>query len=489
MMPIACLVVLVGLMVGVKVWPSAGLHGYVERAKPELVLGQDKITRRNAAFLRMGLLRMSHTFCEPQQLAANSPEALALYGQACPAPDAAALQRGRVPPSTALLPTGHDLAPEGAIMISLVCRNDHLFDAKHGIVTHPHETGRHSERPAWMSARLGAQIVVESPVGLRIHGGSSRSSPHKSFSLIFRENYGGHAKCAPGLFFGEDTPAANHLVLINAAHPSRFNAALCTEIAAQMGCHTSRLTPAVVYLNGTQILSPFFVYQHQSPSFVKERFGLADVDWERLKANRERENASYVNWRQWIRKERFPTLLAEEAARYDITDISAWALAISFTSTSDNNQGAYFRDRTRSDAPWRSLVWDMDCSFIQAHHHQVPHGPYVNVHDPIWSLQGDRARLFLRLMERTEEYREYYQRFVHETLEKKLPKEKLLALADKYVRLAQAHATASPETRRTVEETRKFLESRHEWYLAYLERSLRDFERRGEPFEVVGGGE
>lgn len=481
-MPVAYIAALIGLALVLHLWPTTGLAGYAVRAKPELIHGQDRITTRNAAFLRMGLLKMSHHFWEPHQLAASSPEAIALYGQPCAAPDAAKLKQD-LPPSTALLPpVGDSAVPEGVTVVSLVCRNDHLFDPEHGIVMNPHDTGRNSERPAWLSARLGSQVLVESPIGLRIHGGYSRHMPHKSFSLVFRESYGGHPKCPPGLFFGPDTPAASHIILINATHPSKFNAALGTEIATELGCHTSRLTPAVVYLNGTQIKAPFFLYQHQSPDFVKQRFQLADIDWMRLKANRERENANYVKWRQWIRKDRFPTVLADEAARYDLDDLNAWALAISFTSTADNNQGGYFRDRNDPKAPWRSLVWDMDCAFV-SDPSQLGAGPYMDIEDPIRTLLGDRARLFHRLMERVPEYRDQFRSFANASLSEKLPKEKLLALADKYARLAQSHPTASKELLEVMERTRRFLETRHEVYLQYLDGRLRTYEEAGLAYE------
>jgi hypothetical protein len=347
------------------------------------------------------------------------------------------------------------------------------------------EMGRHSERPAWLTARLGAEVLLESPVGLRIHGGSSRASPNKSFSLVFREEYGGHDKFPRGLFFGADTPPASHVVLMNATHPSRFMGALGTEIAAELGCNTSRLTPAIVYLNGTQILSPFFLYQHQSPDFVIQRFGMTDIEWVRLKANRDRENAAYVKWRQWIRKDRFPTLLSEEAKHYDIPDLNAWALAMSFTSTADNNQGAYFRDRSRDDGAWRSLVWDFDCAFADETG-KSSRGPYMNRTDPIETLIGDRARLFHRLMERSPEYRGEFRRFAHEALATRLPKEKLMALVERYERLALSYPMASMELKQQMAQSRKFLESRHEFYLEYLDRSLRQFEKAGLAFDVGG---
>lgn len=473
-LPVACIVVLLALATVVEFWPSSGIKSYAVRAKPELILGRDKITTRNAAYLRMGLLKMSNTFCEPHELAADSKTAIALYGQPCPAPDPAVLHRD-MPPSTALLPPTSDSIPEGVTVVSLVCRADHLFGEDHGIVTHPHDTGTSSERPAWISARLGSQLLLESTIALRIHGGFSRQTPHKSFSLNFRENYGGYPKCPPGLFFGPDTPAASRIVLMNAHVPGKFKGALGTEIAAALGCNTSRLTPAVVYLNGTLIKSPFFLYQHQSEDFVKDRFAIKDVDWVRLKAEDRRESDEFIRWRQWIRKDRFPTLLEDEAKRYDIEDLNNWALAISFLSSGDNDQGGYFRDLKATPSIWHSLVWDLDCAFTQGPKPDYA-VPYMDANDPFPWLQGNRSRLFLRLMERTPEYRALFRQHVQKSFTERLPKEKLTALAERYVQLARAHPGTYDHLIIRMEEARDFLQTRHEVYLAYLERRLKELE-------------
>ncbi len=466
MLPAASLVLLAALALVLKSLPTAGLEGYQQRMRPELILGQDKITQRNAAFLRAGLLKMSHTFCEPDMLASDSSAAVKLYGQVCPPPDPVRLQQD-LPPSTALLPPVDAAVPEEVTVVSIVCRSDHLFDEDHGIVTNPEARGKLSERPAWLSARLGSKILIESPIGLRIHGGHSRGMPYKSFSLLFREEYGGFKKCPPGLFFGPDTPAASHIVLMNAAHPSRFNGALATEIAGLLGCKTSRSTPAMVYLNGTLIQSPFFLYQHQSPEFVKDHFGLADVYWSRLKDKR--QDGPSIKWRKRKRENQPVRSLQDEG--YDLADISAWALTMSFTSTTDCDQGGYFQERFDPEAVCQSLVWDMDCAFNDDRI-KTENGVFVYAGDPFKVLIGDRARLFFRLMEQSPEYRSYFERFAHEMLTTKLPEEKLSELADRYLQLARTHPASNPRLVSVMEDTQAFLATRREDFVPYLRRKL-----------------
>lgn len=469
---VPCAMLLVGMAVLVEFFPLEGLEAYQDRSAPELVLGRDAVTSRNAALIRMGLLQMSHKYCEAEDLASFSKEAIALFKQPCPAPSAGLLDQGS-PPSTALLASRVAALPADTVVVSLVCRSSELFDPDHGIVTHPLEHNREAERPAWFSAWQNSRLLIESPVGLRVHGGHSRTLPAKSFALRFREEYGGHAAAPAGLFFGADTPPLRELVLSNADHPSRFNAALATEMAGLVGCKVSRCVPAIVFLNGTEIRSPFFIYEHQSPDFVEGRFGLAEVDWVRLKSREAVENEAYIEWRRWIRRPRNPILMEEEAAKFNLQDLNAWVLAMSFTATGDNNQGAYFRDRRHPGAVWQSLVWDMDWAFDEGVH-QTPQGPLRPSTDSFRVLLGDRARLFNRLFDNNAEYRQAYQQFARERLSTQLSRETVLKLMDRYESLASRHPSSSPKLMAVMQTTRAFLERRHAEYDELLKDRVRE---------------
>ncbi|QIF04166.1 CotH kinase family protein [Roseimicrobium sp. ORNL1] len=468
-----CALALGALAWGTQYWRTPGQTGYELRARPELILGLDKVSARHAAMLREGMLHMSNTFASPEELASDSPAAVALFGKACPAPDAQLLAKD-IPPSTALLPTQGEIAP-GITVISIVCRSGDLYHEESGILANKEEAGREWERPAWLTAQLGGRVLVESPVGLRVHGGFNRKTPQTSFRLVFRSSHGGHDAAPAGLFFGGDAPASSEFVLTNASHPSRFKGALATEIASLTGCHTSQCTPAVVYLNGTRVPAPYFIYQRQSDEFVKQRFGLADVDWVRLKSRRPNENENYIVWRKWIRRERNPISMAEEAARFDLEELSAWVLAMTFTATSDNNQGGYFRDRASPDAVWRTLTWDMDQSFNNTT--QVVEGKRINFcEQPFEAIIGDRSRLFFRLIEGSSEYRDYFRQFVRQKLETCLTDEKLMPLMDRYVSIARMQPDKAPQLLDELAQCREFLATRRNTYLQYVEQRLREAE-------------
>ncbi|HRX56324.1 MAG TPA: CotH kinase family protein [Verrucomicrobiales bacterium] len=455
---------------GLQCLRSPGLESYHHRSSSEVILGKDKITSRTATFLRLGMLQMSPSFCEPWELAADSPAARQLFGQPCPAPSIAALSGPR-PPSTELLLTSPNLAPPGVAEVSLVCRSSDLFDERRGIVLHPEEREKASERLAWASARWDSDLVLESPVGLRIHGGSSRGGPMKSFALVFREEYSGHPLSPPGLFFGSEAPPVPRLLLVTAYETSQFNNVLATEIADRLGCRTSRSVPALVRLNGTEIKAPYFLCEHQSPGFVRDHYGMDPIDWKRLKLVDSEEvtesSPEFDDYRRWQRRKRTQVDLAEEARRFDLEDLCAWVLAVTFTATTDSDQGAYFRVHANPPGPWHCLTWDMDGAFNTGIY--VYKGREVDCRRQCFeTLVGERALLFNRLCQGSSEFREYFRAFVHRKLEA-LNRETLLEIADRHIAMARSLPHAPQETISVLLQSRSFLARRHQEYFTQLE--------------------
>ncbi len=456
--------------------PSSGLEQYRERHGPNLVPGLDSFTKRNVEMLRQGLINLSPAHHKPEDLASSSPAAVALYGRPCPPPDAAKLQPGLVP-STTLLPARDKTLPPGVMEVSLVCESEDLFGTERGIVTHPMARGQEAERLTWVSARLGDDLLVESPIGLRIHGGLSRQSAVKSFALVFRKDYCGTEFSPPGLFFGPDTPPARQFLLIGAPQPDRYLGALATDIACLIGCKTSRRAPALVYLNGTRIDAPYFVYEQQSEEFVKSHFNIRHLDWTRLK-DKASEGAAFKALDRWVRSMSTRLTFEDAAARFNLQDLCAWVVAVSFTVTVDNNQGAFYRDQDAPGAPWQTLTWDLDGAFKRGFEGDAARAQMF-ADDPFqWVLLGLRARLFRRLVAESPEFRDYFRRFAHETLARNLPRHQLTALADRYLLLARLQPKLESRLTPVLQQARSFLQGRNEAFLAYVDRSMDEAARK-----------
>ncbi len=476
---VSAMALLVVLAVMAAQLPTTGLEQYRERQGPDLIPGLDRFTKRNAEMLRQGLIKISPMRHNPARLASSSPAAIGLFGKPCPPPDAEKLKAGIVP-STALLPAVDKTLPPGVTEVSLVCDSDDLFGAERGIVTHPMMRGHDSERLTWLSARLGNDLFVESPMGLRVHGGLSRQIPVKSFAMVFRKDYCGTNLSPPGLFFGPETPPARQFLLIGASHTDRYLGALATDIADLFGCKISKHAPALLYLNGTRIDAPYFVCEQQSEEFVKSHFGLQNFDWVRLKDRATEEIPTYKALDKWTRKMSARMTFKEASARFNLEDLCTWVLAMSFTVTVDNNQGGFYRDRDDPNATWQSLVWDMDGAFKRGFEGDAARAKMF-ADDPFqWVLLGLRARLFKRLMAESPEFREYFREFAHQKVTQKLPREKLMALADRYLLIAKLQPKLEPVLTPVLQSAREFLATRNEAFLAYVDRYVEAAGREAE---------
>lgn len=322
-----------------------------------------------------------------------------------------------------------------------------------------------------MTVKDGDKPLFEMPAGLRVHGGTSRTGDIKSFRVAFRRRYNGTGETAPGCFFGEETPPLESVVLMNMSRPKRFVGAFMLELAKLAGCETSCLRPAVVYLNGKLIPTPYFLVEHQSRHFVQSRHGLRNFEFIRLKSSVERTSAAYKDFR--ARSMNPAPLTMEEAGRfYDLDDLCAWSFLISYFGVSDNNQGAYYRDRLGKDSQWRGLTWDLDGAFygtfrgvgLDALKDKDGGINYLNI------LRGHRGRLFNKLMREAPEFRRYYIRYVLEKVRGPFAPAALRPLLERYLRLSETHPATYDKIKDAMLKVKEFLDEQPARYTEYLQR-------------------
>lgn len=374
------------------------------------------------------------------------------------------VQRPAALASTSALPASalEDRIPT----ISIACSHDDLYSPEHGIIPNAIKTGRDWERRATFSYFENDVLCYEANAGLRIHGGSSREEPLKSFQLVFRRSYEGSPRAKPGVFFDGQSPAMQRIALINTSVGPRFLNGMAQEIAASVGCTTSRFQPVRVFLNGQRIPSGYFLFEHQSREFLKARHGHDDFWWVRLKAAgaKPRSGAFGEMW-EWANSKTTSITMQGVAERYDLDDLCAWMFAITFCGTRDEEQGGYYKDKRDPHAVWSSLTWDMDGSFNRGRAGEAQRFDFS-------SRKGLRHRMFRRLCISDPAFRIHYREFSARMLQDRVSPGQIRALAAKY--RAWAGTEIFAPNRRTLlpalDTAEAGLLDRHDRYLDELDR-------------------
>lgn len=225
-------------------------------------------------------------------------------------------------------------------------------DPETGIYSNPHARGTAWERAACLSMFAAGELVAETTIGLRIHGGRSRDADEKSLRLVFDPLY------RPALAPGDVLRGASGdtLVLHNDRRRLHFVNPIVYELAAGIGADAPLTRPVRLVVNGVIQTHVFFVTEHLSRSFVRARLGHDDFDYFKAKSSEIPKR-----YRDDIARIRGRFTLTEDAARIaHVDDVVNWALIALFSGAWDASQGIAYRDRRASEPRWRWVLWDLD---------------------------------------------------------------------------------------------------------------------------------
>ena len=191
-----------------------------------------------------------------------------------------------------------------------------------------------------MSYFDGGELLFASNIGLRVHGGKSRTgSPVQSFRLYFRRDYGS-ARFRPGtLFDGKGDPltrlvAHNDLRVDGRGVWWHLVNPLAFDIVRQIGGLAPETQPASFVLNGVP-QGLYVLVEHVREPFLMSRFGHENFD----RADERRR-------RRWMRQvtTRPSVTQAELSTWLDVESLSRWFVSIVFCATTDPFQAVMFRD-------------------------------------------------------------------------------------------------------------------------------------------------
>ena len=319
---------------------------FVRRSAPERALGSPRL---RAALLRDRLVELHRP----------------ADGAAAPPGDCAPIELGpRTEPAAtpAEEPLGEDAPPLVELELDR-CRADRLH-------AQPEGRGRATEETGWVSIRFPGGGRFATAVGVRLHGGTSRSAPPYSYRLYFREGYG--AAGAPGEIVDDPARGPVARLVLNELDdrdrdgtPFPFPGEVSFAVARRLGAETPGFRPVLFSLNG-EPPRPAMALEQIGNEFLRRRFGHANFDLvrgKRLPGDADQE--LFARELDWVESRPAPLTAEAAGARYDLDSLLAWLATVAFCGTGDLYQDALVRDRSGEvrGGRWFWIHWDHDMSF------------------------------------------------------------------------------------------------------------------------------
>ena len=278
----------------------------------------------------------------------------------------------------------------GVPVLSLVTDPDNLLSDETGIfVMGNHENftqhGIEWERVTDLAFfNVKGEVDLESPVGIRVHGGYTRKYQQKSLNIYFREDYGKKNwkyELIPGAMNHDGTEKTNkykNFVLRNGgndANMTKLTDVFIQSLVRDRNISTQGYQPCVVYLNG-EYWGMYNIMEKYSDNWLEEEFGVnkdnvvlikdGEVDegteadialFEEFKALGELDMTKEENYRKFLDAVDFSSYLDYYATEIIIGNHD-WGLT-------KNNQ--FWRSRTTTDTnyedgKWRWLLHDTEFS-------------------------------------------------------------------------------------------------------------------------------
>ena len=360
---------------------------------------------------------------------------------------------------TDLLPPAGEIA-RGLPVLSVLVDPVDLYDERSGIFRRCSKRGRKWERPCFIEYYRKGELLFSSGAGVRLHGGKSRLDDVKSIRLFLRSSYG-HDCFAPGILFGGRGDPVRHLVVRNEMRDGYdLINHLAFRISRRIGCLAPHTQPVLLYLNGARHgHGVFLASEHISPQYLAAHFGHDDFVFVRTKS-RQGMAEEYKVFARWVRNTPGPLTMDRVKEHVDFDNLCAWWAAQLFCGNTDMFQGIALLDRKAPDAKWFYVNWDMDHSFRNARGTRADNiweqrDFFVEIARP--AEKGPRARIFCRLREEDPEFCPYFERYMAETLDRRLTTAFLEEAVQEYEDLAEAFGI---EDREYVAETRRFIRNR-----------------------------
>lgn len=275
------------------------------------------------------------------------------------------------------------LAPSEPIAQGLRVASLWLPEDRHEyLLAEPEARGRTTEEPALLTLFDHGSIRWAGGVGLRLHGGRSRtSSNNKSYRVYFRDDDYHSPPFPPGIL-GWQGPQLDlrKLILHNDLRSDisgqhwQFTSPLAYDLAAELGCLVPRTAPLLVVVNGRP-QGLYFATERVDLDYLEARFGHREFSILRTKRDADADRfraGDRLHYRLLRRRVRGTWIRSQMEEWVDVENLENWFLSVLFNATTDPFQGALVLDERDPQGRWFWVNWDMDHSFMQAKDQGVP---------------------------------------------------------------------------------------------------------------------
>lgn len=392
-------------------------------------------------------------------------------------------------------------------VISIVTEEDNLFGHERGLFV-PGKTfednpslgapwpngnyrnrGREWEREADLFFfNSTGELEFQQQLGLRVHGGGSRSLPAKSIRLYAREAYGDPFISFP-LFDGDTLRQFKRLILRNSGQDmlfSMFRDALAVKIIDGLPIEKQAYRPSVLFINGAYY-GIINIRERMDKYYFEQRFGTREADLNILEFGGfeidEGRNDNYLEFLNRLRglDADDPQALSIIRSYVDLDNFIDYYIAKMFFAVFDwpGNNIKFWKEQDENSR-WRWLFYDNDDGF-----EPVDFDPYAHLTDmsdnswpnPLWSTE--LFRTFIEI----EEFRELFLDRISSQLCEVYNSNRTIDIAEQIVESIKSEMPEHIDRWRypssmevwydNTETIMRFLRERPEWL---LEKSLEFFE-------------
>ncbi|MBP5362064.1 MAG: CotH kinase family protein [Ruminococcus sp.] len=248
------------------------------------------------------------------------------------------------------------------------------------------QKGREWEREANIQFFENGELELSQNIGIRIHGGATRSYTQKSFNIYARKDYG-LSKLEYDLFSGSVNSEISNSSITefdsfmlrnggNDAMYTRFRDKLIQSLVSDRQFLTQGMVPCILFING-EYWGQYEITEKMDAAFIKSHFGIPKKDVCIIKKDEldEGDEATYDEWEklhEWIKSTDFSDDSAydELCQKVDMQSFMDYVSTELYIDNCDwgKSNSAMWRAQTvdaenmYADGRWRYIMFDTEYS-------------------------------------------------------------------------------------------------------------------------------